>query len=112
MSVPENKTGDIGSLLQTASDDPRWEHERKLILDEIKEKDPAALLAQFAEITDKIAKDVEGSKAKDDKRGVRVIPDYAEAHEPAHENSFVKQTLAEAAEIKKQIDQLVKKLGA
>jgi len=110
--VKEGKTGDIGTLLETASDDPRWEHERKLILEEIKEKNPAALLTQFAEITEEIAQAVETSKAKDDKRGVRVIPDYAEAHEPAQENSFVKQTLAEAAEIKKQIDQLVKKLGA
>jgi predicted RNA-binding protein YlxR (DUF448 family) len=62
-------------------------------------------------MTQQIARDVETSKEKDDKRGVRVIPDYAEAHEAAKDNSFVKQTWVETETVKKEIQELIKKLG-
>ena len=65
---------------------------------------------EYADMTIKIAQNVEESKAKDDNRGVRIIPDYAEAHEAAKDNSFVKETNKEAEGIKKEINALIAKL--
>ncbi|MBN1902357.1 DUF4954 family protein [Candidatus Sumerlaeota bacterium] len=109
--VSEKKAKEVAGILDTASACPRWEHERKVLLQEFSERDVKALLKQYADMTVQIAKDVEDSKAKDDKRGVRVIPDYAEAHEAAKDNSFVKQTWAETEATKKEIEELIKKLG-
>jgi len=108
--MKEKKTKEIANILNAVSPCPRWEHERKTLLAETSERYVKALLYTFAEMTVSIAKDVEESKAKDDKRGVRVIPDYAEAHEAAKDNSFVKETNAEAEKTKKEIEDLIAKL--
>ena len=109
--VKNNETDKIGDVLNAKSECSRWEHERKVLLQEFEERDLKVLLNKYAEMTEKIAQDVESSKAKDDKRGARIIPDYAEAHEPAKENSFVQQTWEETEEIKKEIKDLVSKVG-
>ena len=108
--VKDKKTKEIPGLLSSAATCPRWEHERKTLLLETGERDVKTLLNAYAEMSLKIAQDVEDSKAKDDKRGVRVIPDYAEAHEAAKDNSFVKETNAEAEKTKKEIQELIAKL--
>jgi len=108
--VKDKKTKEIANLLVTPASCPRREHERQTLLQEFTETDIKALLNTFAEMTMKIAKDVEESKAKDDKRGVRVIPDYAEAHEAAKDNSFVRETNAEAEKTKKEVEDLIAKL--
>ena len=110
--LEEKKDDQLSSVLEKASDDQRWEHERKILLDEFEERDLKALLQKYADMSEKIAKDVEDSKAKDDRRGPRVIPDYAEAHEAAKDNSFVKQTWEETEQIKKEVAGLIEKLGA
>jgi hypothetical protein len=109
--VAEKKSKEVAGILDAKSDCPRWEHERRVLLQEFTERDVKALLKQFSEMTEQIARDVETSKEKDDKRGVRVIPDYAEAHEAAKDNSFVKQTWIETETVKKEIQELIKKLG-
>jgi len=110
--MKEGKAGEIATVLEKETDCTRWEHERKILLEECKERDVKILLGQYVEMIVKIAEDVEGSKAKDDRRGVRIIPDYAEAHESAKDNSFVKQTWEETEAEKKEIEELTAKLGA
>ncbi len=98
------KKGDLSGLLEKATDDPRWEHERAILLTEFEGKSVEELLRHYAQMQKKIAEDVSVSKAKDDIRGARIIGDYAEAHEPASENSFVKKTLAETEALVKEIE--------
>jgi len=108
--VTAKKTSQIAKVITTQTACKRWEHERAVLQAEFTERDIPVLLQQFADMTIKIAQDVEESKAKDDHRGVRVIPDYAEAHEAAKDNSFVKETNKEAEAVKKEINALIAKL--
>ena len=50
------------------------------------------------------------SKEKDDHRGAKVIRDYSEAHSPASEDGFVKETHKVSAELKAEVEALVAKL--
>ena len=59
---------------------------------------------------EKIAQCVLVSKQKDDKRGVRVIPDYAEAHKPAEQDGFVKETLEKTVQLQESIKKLISQL--
>ena len=59
---------------------------------------------------EQIANDVQISKEKDDKRGARVIKDYPEAHKPASEDAFVKETWEQTNRIKKEIQNIIGKI--
>lgn len=96
--------------LDAASGDARWESERQVLLAEFKERDQKALLKELVAIQEQIAQAVESSKAKDDKRGPRVIDDYADAHAPASEDGFVKKTHEVTAALKADVDALIAKL--
>lgn len=100
-----NKTKDI---LIKKTDDPRWEHERLILNQELPNNSIEGNLKLLISMQEKIAKDVQVSKEKDDIRGARIIPDYPEAHPPAVEDSFVKQTHQETAQLKKEIEALLK----
>lgn len=100
----------INSVYETVTDCPRWEHERKVLIAEFSERDVKKHLQLLAEMQEQIAKDVQSSKEKDDKRGVRIIPDYAEAHKPAAEDSFVKETWAFTRQFQAEIKALLEKL--
>lgn len=96
--------------LNATSTDARWEHERTIFQSELAGTDVKAALSLLKEMQQKIAEDVHTAKSKDDKRGVRVIPDYAEAHSPASEDGFVKETYKVTEESIKEIDSLIAKL--
>ena len=96
--------------LDAASDDARWEHERQTLLAEFTERDPKALLRELVKQQETIAEAVETSKAKDDKRGARIIDDYAEAHAPAAEDSFVKRTHEATAALKAEVEKIISQL--
>ena len=104
------KKGKAKTLLSIATRDRRWEHERRILAKELKENGIRDNLRLLVEMQQEIAKSVQSSKEKDDIRGARVITDYAEAHAPASEDSFVKQTHAETHEMKKEIEKLLAKL--
>jgi len=108
--VEEGKTAQVAKVIATKTSCQRWEHERAVLQAEFSGLGVAELLKEYADMTIKIAQNVEESKAKDDNRGVRIIPDYAEAHEAAKDNSFVKETNKEAEGIKKEINALIAKL--
>ena len=108
--IASGKVDMVPKALNTKTPDARWEHERAIILLEFKDADVKSLLGAYACMCVTIARDVEESKAKDDRRGVRVIPDYAEAHEAAKDNAFVKETLAEAEKIRNEVQNLIAKL--
>jgi hypothetical protein len=104
------KKSKIKSLLTTATRDRRWEHERRILNVELKENGIADNLRLLAEMQGEVTRSVQVSKEKDDRRGAAVIEDYPEAHAPASEDSFVKQTHAETQKMHKEIEHLLKKI--
>ena len=102
--------GSVSDLLSTLSDDPKWEHQRKILCAELKDNDVAASLKLLREMQEKVAKDVQESKAKDDRRGRRIIEDYEVAHKPAEKDKFVIQTWEETKAMQAKIDELISKM--
>lgn len=101
---------DPSRWLQAKSADPRWEHERQILLSEYPDAAIPELLKELIVKQEEIARQVQVSKEKDDKRGASVIADYGEAHSPASEDAFVKETQEVTASLKAQVDQLLSSL--
>jgi hypothetical protein len=99
------------ALLKSSTDCARWSHERKILLQEGLGKDFRKDLESLAHSQEIIAKSVQASKEKDDIRGARIIPDYAEAHAPAKTDSFVKETWKETEALNTEISQLLTKIS-
>ncbi|MCZ7644627.1 MAG: DUF4954 family protein [Planctomycetota bacterium] len=97
-------------VLAQATNDPRWEHERKTLLEEFPSTPVKDLLAELVRAQDQIAKDTQVSKEKDDQRGARIIRDYGDAHKPASSDSFVKETHEVSAKLKQEVEALLGKL--
>lgn len=102
---------DVEGLLDAPSSDPKWEHQRRTIAEELPGKGVAELLRTLREMQEKVARDIEESKRKDDRRGTRIIPDYMDAHTPAEEDKFVRQTWEETKKLQAEIDELLSKLS-
>lgn len=111
-ALAENPKTDVNALLLQASNDPRWEHERSVLAKELPGKGVAELLSMLIEQQEKIARDVQSSKEKDDHRGVRIIPDYAHAHAPAANDGFVKETWKVTQELKANCEKLIAQIKA
>jgi hypothetical protein len=90
-----------------AAPNPRWEHERRLLKEEFPGKEVPELLRELIRMQERIAQDVQASKEKDDRRGAEVIEDYAQAHKPASEDSFVKETWVLTDQLKKEVQKLI-----
>ncbi|HID10104.1 MAG TPA: DUF4954 family protein [Candidatus Latescibacteria bacterium] len=101
----------VEGLLEAPSSDPKWEHQRRTLAEELPGKEIPELLEMLREMQEKVAQDVEESKRKDDRRGARIIPDYAEAHTSAEEDKFVRQTWEDTGKLQAEIDELLKKLS-
>jgi hypothetical protein len=97
-------------LLQTVNADARWEHERNLLAQEFPGADVRALLEELLEAQEHVAQAVQACKAKDDERGVRIIPDYAEAHVPAAQDPVVLDVLRETKTWREEVEALLRKL--
>ena len=101
---------EVADLLSTPSDDPTWEHQRQILSEELQDNDVATNLKLLREMQEKVAQDVQESKAKDDRRGRRIIDDYEVAHKPADKDKFVLQTWEETHKMQMQIDELLNRL--
>ena len=95
-----------GWLLAAPSHDGHWEHQRRLP-GELSVTDVAAALAELPGVLEKVARDVEESKARDDRRGERVLDDYVEAHSPASEDEWVRQTWPETRQLQAEVRELL-----
>ena len=105
------KQDKIKSLLSDDSlGDDRWKDERRVLLKELPAKTMAEYFERLSEMEEKIAQCVLVSKQKDDRRGVRIIPDYAEAHKPAEQDGFVKETLEKTVHLRESIKKLIDQL--
>ena len=105
--VTQKRVSAVNRLLTTGTRRARWEHERHILLEELPENDVPTNLQLLTDYQQRIGQDVEESKRKDDIRGARIIPDYAQAHTPAQEDPFVKQTWAETQELLAEVKKLL-----
>ena len=94
-------------LEKPRSNPARWAHEQKLLQAEFPGVGNKELLKSLIQMQEKIAAQVQSSKEKDDLRGAEVIEDYTEAHKPAKEDSFVKETWGLTAKMKEEIQKLI-----
>jgi hypothetical protein len=90
--------------------DSRYEHELALLHSEFPNKNVRELLNELVAAHEKMCADTLLSKEKDNFRGVRIIPDYAEIHVPASDDPFVKATIQETEELKRDIQEILKKI--
>ncbi len=99
------------SMIESDSDDKRWEHEKGILDEEFSSKtDIKELLNVFLEYEIKIADDVYKCKEKDDIRGRDIIDDYDDSHTLASDDGFVCQVKEEVEEFKKELNDILKKV--
>jgi hypothetical protein len=84
-----------------------WEHQRRILHEELGMRGVVAALQELPAQLDLVAASVEPSKVKDDERGRRILDDYDQTHIPADQDAFVRQTWAETARLKSEIDELI-----
>ena len=96
-------------ILETASDDTLWEHQRKMLLNsESAGATVKDMLTRLIDMEQDISDAVQKAKEKDDVRGREIIRDYASAHAKASEDSFIKETRANFEKIKIEIHEFFK----
>ncbi|CAM9416364.1 unnamed protein product [Scytosiphon promiscuus] len=93
-------------------DDGAWELQEGLLMSEFGEGERGVvdLMEKLIAIEAQVAKAVETSKAKDDKRGSQVIPGYADAHTPAKLEVPVKLAYSQQAEVEGKAHAVISRL--
>lgn len=102
--------GKLDALLASPGDDPRWEHQRQLLVGELGVADVASGLRELPALLEWMACGVERSRAKDDERGRRVIDDYAETHVPADQDALVREVRAEQRRLADEAAEILRRL--
>jgi hypothetical protein len=102
------EVGESEKVLSQPPATPRWAHELQTLNEEsagggLAAKSVREWLDLWIEHHRQHAAAVRLSKARDDERGARIIPDYAAVHKPADEDKVVRRLLAEQAEIEKRV---------
>jgi hypothetical protein len=104
--------GEWNELLKAPSEDPLWEHQRDILAEELRLGDVADGLRDLPCILEKFARDVEESKSRDDRRGLRLMDDYKQTHTPAHQDEYVQQVWAETRRLQAQARDLLRRCKA
>ncbi len=97
-------------LLETSSDEPRWEHQRKLLKEEMHCRDLTEALGQLPGMLETVAQAVELAKAKNDERGSRIIDDYANTHVGVGQDVLVQETWNETRRMQEEVSSLLGRL--
>ncbi|KDO23642.1 hypothetical protein SPRG_11090 [Saprolegnia parasitica CBS 223.65] len=92
-------TQPLESLLAASPSSARWAHERSILLAATPDASGADLLRELVAAYKSVAKDAEVGKARDDKRGQQIIPDYNHVHKKASEERIVLDAQRRAAEM-------------
>ena len=110
--VNSGDKGRVASVCKDVTEDPDWEYQRGLMDSEGHGKRSAAEnLRRLADIHERIARDTQGSKERDDIRGKNIIADYAEANTQAPNDGFVKETWERSKRAKVELDTLISDLA-
>ncbi len=90
--VAKGEVGCALRLLTARSEEGCWEHQRRILVDQLGVVDVGAGLSELYSLQERIALAVEESRARDDRRGTRILDDYAEMHPPATQDEWVQKT--------------------
>jgi hypothetical protein len=101
----------LGRVLDCPRDDPRWEHQRQLLQEDMRCRDVADALAELPEMLETIARRVEIARVRNDRSGVSIIDDYADCHIPACQDTIVQQTWSETRRLQKEVNALLGRLS-
>src|SRR5262249_30384128 len=101
------RCGEMHEVLTLPSDQPLWEHQRRILAEDFGVTDVMEALEKLPDFLEEAAGDVERSRPKDDERGKQVIPDYAEVHACAANDMVVRQTWQETARLQKEVQELI-----
>ncbi|MDD3641996.1 MAG: hypothetical protein PHQ19_00810, partial [Candidatus Krumholzibacteria bacterium] len=102
----------VVSVYDEKTPDAEWEYRRGLLRSEgLGGRTIGENLARLADIHERIARDTERSKERDDIRGRKIIRDYAEANTQAADDGFVKETWERARGARAEMEALVRELG-
>ncbi len=103
---------DVEGLLCTPTERQPWEHQRQILHDQFHFTDVVGALQRLPAMLEKIARDVQQSKAKDDHRGARIIDDYSQVHSSAEDDKFVQQTWSQTRQQLDELNQLIGQLAS
>lgn len=109
-ALSDGRMGDCFRLLDAPARDAAWETQRRRLVEQYGVKDVLAALAELPPILEKMARDVEESKARDDRRGARVIDDYPDVHTPAGRDECVRRTWEETGKLQAELGWLWRRL--
>ena len=110
--VESGERARVASIYQDVSADAGWEYRRGLIDSEgYRERTVAENLRRLADIHERIARDTQRAKERDDIRGKKIIRDYGEANTQAPDDGFVRETWERSRRVKAEMDALILKLG-
>ena len=98
---------DIREVLARQADNFRWQHERDVLSQEFPGLDAPELFYQLSQHQEKVARDVQASKERDDNRGMRIISDYRDAHAPASQDKFVQLVWKQTEQLAERLKSLV-----
>jgi hypothetical protein len=110
-AIPPEEVAILDSFLLAPSEDFAWELQRRTLVEECELTEFRSCLIKMSEMAEKLARDIERSKAKDDQRGSEIIDDYADAHVPADQDAFVVQTWQETRRLQSELNELITRLS-
>ena len=103
----------VVSIYEDETDDPDWEYRLALLNSEgYAERSVAENLERLGNIQERIARDTQQSKERDDIRGKKIIADYTEANTQAPDDGFVKETWEKSKTVKAKLKDLIAKLNS
>lgn len=97
------------SVFDPKQDNEIWRHALSLWQGLVGSTDIEGCLNQLVKIKYEIAEKVRDSKAKDDKRGIKIIRDYEYSHVLADDNKFVRKSFDEAKVFEKDMQEILKR---
>jgi hypothetical protein len=102
----------VASIYKEVSPDADWEYRRSLIASEgYGARTVTENLERLVDINERIARDTERAKQRDDIRGKKIIRDYREANTQAPDDGFVKETWERSRRVKAEMNALILKLA-
>jgi carbonic anhydrase/acetyltransferase-like protein (isoleucine patch superfamily) len=107
----DGETGRVASVYEDETGDSDWEYRRTLLNSEgYNGRSVSGNLERLGDIQERIARDTQMSKERDDIRGKKIITDYAEANTQAPDDGFVKETWEKARTVRAELQDLATRL--
>jgi hypothetical protein len=108
-----DQSSDLGieHLLVMPTNQPRWEHQRRILTEEGGFTDALSALRHLPTMLEKAACDVEQARRKDDERGRHIIDDYAVVHVAAENDPLVIQTWQDTRQRQRETEELIQLLS-